>query len=205
MYCKKCGKVIDSDSVYCSYCGQRTQSIELAENKGEKRQGNNKTRINTKTEIDNSYKRDYSPTILGIILIIGNLITLKLLGLNGDEDGYRIFIIIHIIGRIIVAIMIFNFAEKLNRSSTGWAVFGIVLPAPALITIGLLKRKKGDYDNVESIDVNEQLKLLDGKEDNFNLIIQNVRNKELHDITVKEWKEFIEAGTYKNFKLVKWE
>ena len=79
------------------------------------------------------------------------------------------------------------------------------MPAPALITIGLLKRKKGDYDNVESIDVNEQLKLLDGKEDNFNLIIQNVRNKELHDITVKEWKEFIEAGTYKNFKLVKWE
>jgi len=207
MYCKKCGKEIDYDSVFCTYCGQRKQSIESTKytNKDKILQANLKSRSKTKSKIDNNYKRDFSPTIIGIILIIANFVTLTILDINSNEDGYRTFGIIHIIGRIVVAIMIFNIAEKLNRSTIGWAAFGLFLPAPALISIGLMKRKKGLYDNVESIDINEQLRLLDGKDDNFSLKIQNIRNKEIHDITVKEWKEFIKAGTFKDFKLVKWE
>lgn len=55
-------------------------------------------------------------------------------------------LILTLVFRVVGAVVCYNKAEKLNRSTGGWTFFGIILPLIAIIWIQFMKPKI-DWDN----------------------------------------------------------
>lgn len=194
MFCKKCGKQIDIDSILCRYCGQNVSGKVTRQETNKNTDSNDKSISKQKLLENNSVNdRYYSPLILGVLFLLVKIILAVVLDLRNNKEDTQLFGVINLIGRIITLIILFEATSKLNRSYIGWAIFGFLFPILALISIGLVKRKKGRYEDIPKVDFEEQLRLLERKDENHPLVIQNKRNKELHDSTVKEWRQFIKA------------
>jgi hypothetical protein len=67
--------------------------------------------------------------------------------LNADASAGVIFALFFIVIRIVAAVFCANRATKLNRSSGGWAFFGLVFPIIAMIWINCLKPKIEWHEN----------------------------------------------------------
>jgi hypothetical protein len=165
MYCKECGKIIDDDSKFCSYCGTK-QSISLTtENITRNQKESNdphkqvidnslsfgkpiKREITESTKIekyDRSYQGDSQATVVGVVLIIINLIILLTINIEDPYDlqVYKaIAALINTIWRIIATIWVVNIAKRQNREQALWGLFAFLIPNLALIIIGLLKKLK---------------------------------------------------------------
>ena len=174
-FCKYCGKQIDSDSIYCSFCGKEQSTITKDKDSNDNTADQKKKEsidVNVKfatpkiskpdltallkkksaSKYDESYKRDYSPTIVGIILGVLTLVA-NIFGIE-DPQLLTIIIISLIIFRIFIAVWCYNLARGLNRENRGWGAFGFFLPVVALIIIGF-KKKLRDKPKPQVLNKND--------------------------------------------------
>lgn len=153
MYCKHCGRAIDNDSRFCYSCGGIIDSVGQTIKKS--------IHIINPPEIlsqsprlpkyDLSYKRNYTPAIVGIILIFQISIFYYAIyngqnALDYDNELVRsylfwVFFILFII-RIIITGSIVAIAEKLNRNKTGWGFLAFFFPLISLFVIGFKRKLK---------------------------------------------------------------
>ncbi len=210
MYCKFCGKEIDDDSLFCSYCGvkqsekhspkteenvvsqennTKTVSVNLSFGNGR----NLKKLQNTDTahsvpKYDFSYQKETEATIVGVILLILSflLIVFKPFRFNNPDsyNQFRIFYSIAVlVTRIFIIIWVVKIAKRQNRDSFTWGVFTFFLPSIALIVIGQLKKKNS------KININTSL----SKEENSILLMEKAK-KYLNEKNYNDCIRFLEKA-----------
>lgn len=159
MFCKACGKNIDIDSAFCSFCGSK-QSIDLKPNV----ETDTTTSINTNQKVysnesnfnntpnivhqpkyDLTYEKEQNAMFVGIILLIISL----LVTINGpyefeNEISNRQFravsALVSFVLRIFVTGWVISIAKRQNREPFGWGVLAFFLPSIALIIIVQLRK-----------------------------------------------------------------
>jgi hypothetical protein len=180
MFCKECGKEIDNDSKFCSYCGTRQFPKQVSEDQSSlvSKQEHNTQNINVslsfkkpsykknfeeikKEEIKNTsykvdkydftYKREINATITGIIILFVLSIILLISRLSEDPFFFALYYVFLTIWWIISIIWVVKIAKRQNRNTTGWGFFAFFLPFFGIIIIGLLKKLKKN-SQVERIE-----------------------------------------------------
>ncbi len=147
MYCKNCGKQIDSDSNFCRNCGAK-QLVSSDHPTNSPEQGKhipqNLNLMSGIIKYDYTTKRDYTPTYVGIVLLFFNSIMIA--AMSRDDSAISIALLCI---AVFSAVWIVNIAQKLNRNQTGWGIFGFILPFLALIIIGFQRKRlyNNDYYN----------------------------------------------------------
>lgn len=222
MYCKSCGKEIDLDSVFCSFCGTK-QSTEFKPKVKENHIDqtsieqnrtfiNNESNRNLTTHIkyDPTYKKENEALTFGIVILAISLI-IALIGPIEFEDNesygqFKAFAsLISLIIRIIITVWVVNIAKRQNRETTGWGLFAFFLPSIALIIISTLKKLFVNIEIVEGLDNEQNSKILSDKAKEFyneNKFSESIRfaekaielnsNNEIAIETLKKSKEAIE-------------
>jgi hypothetical protein len=116
-----------------------------------------------KTKYDHSYKRDFNPTVIGVLLLIVSFITnfmMKELDKYEMKD-IKIFIIysFSFIIRVITSIWLKNAAKKLNRDSSNWAFLGFATPSISLIVFGFMRKLKiiAQYNLQHELHSNQEI------------------------------------------------
>ena len=164
MYCKKCGLLIDDDSVYCSNCGTKqsyspTNQIPtpLSDSKtvnvnltfGRPSNPSEKVERVKIEKYDLTYKKESDATITGVVLLLITIIFI-LSGISIDPVYSNIISIIFLALRIGIVVWCVNIAKRQNRDSILWGIFSFLLPSLSLIIIGTLHKLK-KRSKVESI------------------------------------------------------
>ncbi len=101
-----------------------------------------KAEIRPQSKFDESYEKDYGPTIFSFVLLI---LSFTIGALAYTDDGpivYAVSVLVLFSIRIAVTIWCANIALKLNRDQFGWGIFGFILPILALFIIGTLRKIK---------------------------------------------------------------
>ena len=158
MYCKSCGKRIDDDSSFCTYCGTKNTPIEEPLDHQIKTKNFHPLKSNLKKEeprkqlrkpynkYDPSYKPDGSYTIAGFALCgVWFLLFLFSKWLQAanyfDISTYVMAILtLGLISRIVVAIYSYEHARMLNRAAASWAFWAFIFPELTLIILGTRKK-----------------------------------------------------------------
>ena len=176
MFCKACGKQIDDDSVFCSYCGARqsisnkpamaaesnsstpqlnTVNVNLSRSRS---QSKKVTEDNNKVEkYDDTYQKETAATVVGVGILIVSL-AFYIDGERRDLEFTVLLAIASLIGRIIITVWCVNIAGRQNRETVGWGFFAFVFPAIALIIIGQLSKRKMDSEILFSNDESNPMK-----------------------------------------------
>ncbi len=149
MYCKNCGKTIDQDSKFCSYCGTSLlkTAVDIVIEPREHHTGIVLNKETTESKYDLSFKRNDNYTGVGCIFIFISLIFIVInkssdYSIGEHETIALVGSIILFIVRCFVAAEASEYARKLNRKSGGWGILGFLFPAICLIIIGQLKKIK---------------------------------------------------------------
>jgi len=170
IYCKYCGKQIDGDSKFCSFCGKKQSSTTASSSKNEEDNSPNKfsssngisvkeakyiqdeaklqeTEINLKIPRKEKEAMSFG-ILLGVIwLIIWFLYTN---GIFEDSSGtYRFLIIFSMLVRILVTLWINGIAKRKKRNPLLWSLFGFFIPVLALIIIGNLTYSKKTINSIK--------------------------------------------------------
>jgi hypothetical protein len=162
MYCKNCGKEIDNDSKFCSYCGTKQLIIQISEIKNDLSSKPEPIIQNVNVSLsfgkptdkvksaevkidkyDRTYKGDSGATIIASILAIISFIiylTVKFENESDQQVYLAIVVAINIVWRILATIWVVNIAKRQNRDNLEWGFFAFFLPNLALFIIGLLKK-----------------------------------------------------------------
>lgn len=99
---------------------------------------------------DLTYRKDTTPTIYGVFIIIISMLFYFASGSNSN-DSYEIeriqqtraiLSVISLIMRIGITVWVVNIAKTLNRDTTGWGFFAFFLPSISLIVIGQKRKLK---------------------------------------------------------------
>lgn len=185
MYCKICGNQIDSDSVFCSFCGTKQSEInkpnysysekfESTENKYPNENlsfarenqtncaPNEKNKEQPKYDLD--YENDSDNIALGVTLLLIS-VGIALMGqlqFDNSESLSQFRTITYsgsLFFRILAIVLVTKTAKKQNREPFEWGIFAFFLPSIALITIGLMKKLflKVEIDESKSKEENSQL------------------------------------------------
>ena len=163
MFCKECGKEIDNDSKFCSYCGTKQSLIKVSENIPntrinpdtntknvnvsmsfgkpiEKREKNDGVEID---KYDRTYEGDSGASIAGFCIMIISLVIYFTVQIDNEEDR-QIYIaisaVVNLIWRIIVIFWIVDISKRQNRDTIVWGIFAFFIPNLALIIIGFSKK-----------------------------------------------------------------
>lgn len=160
MYCKECGKQIDSDSKYCRYCGKNqndsgAKNFVPKENKEsdsvhETTQKNNISSIKIPT-YDNSYKKETIAAFVGGTIIFVNLLYLFIVPNFDltDRQIYSTFTVINFVWRLVASNWCIKIALRQNRSIPFWGIIGFILPNLSLIILGLSNK----FSNTDLINI----------------------------------------------------
>jgi hypothetical protein len=172
MFCINCGKLIDDDSNFCTYCGREVSRSPITLDASEKIEQEPETFLTEIAEqlhvtaplveedahgkkviskYDETYEKDTMPTGAGCLLLFIWLI-FYIFNKNKQYQTYEeyqqalqnqdLIITFNIILRIIVTIWVVNIARFRNRETSLWGLFAFFFPAIALIFIGQKKRLK---------------------------------------------------------------
>jgi hypothetical protein len=192
MFRKSCGRQIDNDSAFCSFCGTKqstdlkpqvqtdtNQSISITQ-KTYTNDTNfcNSPTIDRQPKYDPTYEKENEAMKVGIILLIIALI-FAIAGPIKFEDResygqFRAFTsIVSLILRIFITFWVVIIAKRQNRETFGWGLFAFLLPSIALITIGT-KRKLFNAEEqkeilIETEKLKEKFKIIE--DENGNIII----------------------------------
>jgi hypothetical protein len=161
MFCKSCGKQIDEDSIFCSFCGVSQSKANRPVIDSVSIQDNNPLRASTESDIikpsaeefnkqqhitkPNQYinrkvKYQDEAIFIGVLLIFSTIIASIYY-----QEYYQLLLALSIIIKILLTFWIVDFASKLNRNKVLWGIFGFFMTGLALIIIGLLRRKEIYY------------------------------------------------------------
>jgi tetratricopeptide (TPR) repeat protein len=186
MFCKSCGRQIDNDSTFCSFCGTKqstdlkpqvqadtNQSINTTQKVySNETNFNNTTNIVRQPKYDPTYKKEDDAITVGIILLVIALIFAIVGPIKfEDRESYGQFravtAIVSLILRICVTIWVVNIAKRQNRETFGWGLFAFLLPSIALIVIATRKKLFANIQIVEGLDNEQNSKILSDKAQEF--------------------------------------
>ena len=173
MFCKACGKQIDDDSNFCSYCGTKQTAISnpvvVTTSEAKTAYGNlsfDKPTAKSpsvekikKEKYDLSYQKETDATGAGALLLIVSLCFLLFGGVK-DPSLYVVVVLILFIIRIIITVWCVNIAARQNRETIAWGFFAFFLPSIALIIIGQLRKLKKGTGNLISDNENSTKKII---------------------------------------------
>lgn len=186
MFCKSCGRQIDNDSTFCSFCGTKqstdlkpqvqadtNQSINITQKVySDETNFNNTPNIVRQPKYDPTYKKEDDAMTVGIILLVIALIFAIVGPIKfEDRESYGQFravtAIVSLILRICVTIWVVNTAKRQNRETFGWGLFAFLLPSIALIVIATRKKIFANIQIVEGLDSEQNSKILSDKAQEF--------------------------------------
>lgn len=186
MFCKSCGRQIDNDSTFCSFCGTKqstdlkpqvqadtNQSINTTQKVySNETNFNNSPNIVRQPKYDPTYKKEDDAMTVGIILLVIALIFVIVGPVKfEDRESYGQFravtAIVSLILRICVTIWVVNIAKRQNRETFGWGLFAFLLPSIALIVIATRKKLFANIQIVEGLDNEQNSKVLSDKAQEF--------------------------------------
>lgn len=157
MFCKHCGKEIDNDSLFCSYCGLKlAKGYEGIDRQSQAFFANQKEHQLTEDIYDETYEKETTATIAGVVFILITLILYSfpidkyvtpdygnnMYGENPFAEYKFLFAFISGVFRIVITIWVTNIATRQNRSRLLWGILAFVFPSISLIIIGLMKKVK---------------------------------------------------------------
>jgi zinc-ribbon domain len=186
MFCKSCGRQIDNDSSFCSFCGTKQSADLKPQVQADTNQSNNTTQkiYSNETNFNNSpsivrqpkydptYKKEDDAMTFGIILLVIALIFAIVGPIKfEDRESYGQFravtAIVSLILRIGVTIWVVNIAKRQNRETFGWGLFAFLLPSIALIVIATRKKLFANVQIVDGLDSEQNSKILSDKAQEF--------------------------------------
>lgn len=186
MFCKSCGKQIDNDSTFCSFCGTEQSTDLKRQVQADTNQSTNTTQkvYNNETNFNNSpnivrqskydptYKKEDDAMTLGIFLLVIALIFAIVGPIKFDDrESYGQFravtAIVSLILRIFVTVWVVNIAKQQNRETFGWGLFAFLLPSIALIVIATRKKLFANIQIVDGLDSKQNSKILSDKAQEF--------------------------------------
>lgn len=166
MFCKSCGKQIDDDSSFCSFCGTKqsetnkpfyvaspdnsnseSKAVNVNLSFGRLPQQNVQAAKVKVEKYDLTYEKESEAMIVGIVLFIISFIFFVAGGVK-DLSLYIVLAVFSALGRITLTIWCVNIAKRQNRETVGWGIFAFFLPSLALIIIGQLKKLKRNEVNI---------------------------------------------------------
>lgn len=149
MFCKSCGKQIDNDSTFCSFCGtkQKVEQPTVLISVSQPTEINKPILDNTvrQTKYDLTYKREEDALVGGIIFLIVALIFVVVGPIKFEDreslGQFKAFsAIVSLIFRIAITIWVVGIAKRQNRETGSWGIFAFLLPSIALIVIACQKK-----------------------------------------------------------------
>jgi zinc-ribbon domain len=171
MFCKSCGRQIDNDSTFCSFCGTKQSAdlkpqIQTDTNQSfntTQKVNSNETNFNISPNIvrqpkyDPTYKKEDDAMTVGIILLVIALIFATVGPIKfEDRESYGQFravtAIVSLILRIFITVWVVNIAKRQNRETFGWGLFAFLLPSIALIVIATRKKLFANVQIVDGLD-----------------------------------------------------
>lgn len=186
MFCKSCGRQIDNDSSFCSFCGTKQSTDLKPQAQADTNQYinttqkvySNETNFNNTPNIvrqpkyDPTYKKEDDAMTVGIILLVIALIFVIVGPIKFEErESYgqfrAVIAIVSLILRIGVTIWVVNIAKRQNRETFGWGLFAFLLPSIALIIIATRKKLFANIQIVEGLDNKQNSKILSNKAQEF--------------------------------------
>ncbi|MEZ5034712.1 MAG: zinc ribbon domain-containing protein [Chitinophagaceae bacterium] len=186
MFCKSCGRQIDNDSTFCSFCGTKQSTNLKPQGQADANQSlnttqkvySNETNFNNTPNIvrqpkyDPTYKKEDDALTSGVILLVIALIFAIVGPIKfEDRESYGQFravtAIVSLILRICVTIWVVNIAKRQNRETFGWGLFAFLLPSIALIVVATRKKLFANIQIVEGLDKEQNSKILSDKAQEF--------------------------------------
>lgn len=184
MFCKTCGNQIDTDSIFCSFCGTKQSDINkpILDDVNATEQTEPKTvnlpsgRQNTSKPIqetkeykqpkyDLSYVKESDATLVGVLLL-GVSLGFAIFGpIKFDSyEAYNQFKVFASIGalvlRIFVTVWVVAIAKRQNRETFGWGALAFFLPSIALIIIGQQRKIFAKFEINDSLSREENSQIL---------------------------------------------
>lgn len=230
MFCKSCGRQIDNDSTFCSFCGTKQSADLKPQVQADTNQSinatqkvyNNEATFNNSPNIvrqhkyDLTYKREDEAITVGIVLLVIALIFAIVGPIKfEDRESYGQFravtAIVSLILRIIVTVWVINIAKRQNRETFGWGLFAFLLPSIALIVIACQKKLIPKIIISDGLNNEQNSEILADKANDFlnqNKISESVRfaekSLELNPTNSTATKVLIKANEFisaqKDFK-----
>lgn len=190
MFCKSCGKQIDNDSAFCSFCGTKQSISQKLQIEAYKYQSiidtekniNNETNFDKapnivrRTKYDPTYKKEVDVMVVGIILL-SIVIILAIIGPfkfeNRETYGqYQTSAVaVSLLLRICVTSWVVNIAKRQNRETSAWGLLAFLLPSIALIIIATRKKLFANIQIIEELNSEQNSKILSDKAEKF--LIEN--------------------------------
>lgn len=182
MFCKSCGRQIDNDSIFCSFCGTKqstnlkpqvqadtNQSVNTTQKAySNETNFNNTTNIVRQPKYDPTYKKEGGAITVGIILLAIALIFASIGPIKfEDRESYRKFqsfsAFVSLIIRICVTVWVVNIAKRQNREPSGWGLFAFLLPSIALIVTATRKKLFANVQIIEGLNTEQNSNILSNK------------------------------------------
>ena len=186
MFCKSCGRQIDNDSTFCSFCGTKqsvnlrpqnqvgiSQTLNTTQNVNNNEANFNKSpSLVSQQKYDPTYKKEDDAMAIGIIIWVIVLIFAIVGPLEfQDSESYAQFRVVSAIASLILRIFITgwvsNIAKRQNRETFGWGLFAFLLPSIALIVIATRKKLFAKIQIVDGLDSDQNSKILSDKAKEF--------------------------------------
>jgi hypothetical protein len=186
MFCKSCGRKIDNDSTFCSFCGTRQSADLKPEVQVETNQNvntsqkvysneiifNNKPNIVGEPKYDPTYKKEEDARTVGIILLVIALIfafvgPIKMEDRESEGQLRAVASIVSLIVRVFITVWVVDISKRQNRETFGWGLFAFLLPSIALIVISTRKKIFAAIQIVEGFDNEQNSKVLSDKAEEF--------------------------------------
>lgn len=146
MFCKKCGKIIDIDSVFCTYCGEKQSKLQgKKEDIIESSEKHIEKYKIEKVKYDLNYKPNEDDRFLGFVLLTITLL-IVIFGpiiINKHDDFLKAKFLINItsfIVRILIITKVVRIAKLQNREPSSWGFFAFFMPSIALIVQSYQKK-----------------------------------------------------------------
>jgi len=128
-----------------------------------KQQPESKKKTKDNTKYDLTYKRETKAIIVGWLLwivppVVLTIIMMSMENFQFGPDAKGVIIFNSIVLRIIITVWVTRIAFRQNRDTFAWGLLAFILPLPALIIIGYLKKLRFKIDMIFENDIRSLLK-----------------------------------------------
>lgn len=228
MFCKSCGKQIDDDSVFCTFCGTKQSTIHkpnpdissippqtknvnvnLSFGRPSAEKATPEIVVTKPPKYDLLYQKETEATAFGVFLLLISIVFAVIGPIKFDnENSYNQFKVFSAIGalviRIIGTIWVVNIAKRQNREPFLWGLLTFILPSIGLIIIGQLRKLYNPNEKSNLITPEENIYPIDLENINLTKLPEpQLTNKDViqnsNEYLIKLLKDYPQSIMSKNY------